>query len=457
MAHIDIQRPTSWDLTKRNACVNLVKLLLTAVQGAVFWGLLLRPYLEGLSGGQSLISVVIYLLLYVLMCLVYDAFDVDQSSRGEAAYSLSLALVFALFFQYLILCLTTDRILNPSKFLVVLVFGVVLNVIGAAAMVRVYRSLFPALCTYVIYDDPDGLKERPPLDQLRWKFRIQSCLDLKLGVESVLEQIADAQAVILVDVHSSERNKILKYCIEAGIQTYIRPKIGDLLLQGGSQLQLLNVPVIHCGRFHKNMTYLVLKRAMDIVLSGMAVVVLSPVMIVVALLIRFYDGGPAIYRQVRLTKDGRTFDILKFRSMRVDAEKDGVARLASEGDDRITPVGRVIRATRIDELPQLFNILKGEMSIVGPRPERPEIAAEYEQEMPEFVLRLQAKAGLTGYAQVYGKYNTRPYDKLQMDLMYIAKQSVLMDLKLMFITVKVLFMKESTEGVDEGQVTAGKH
>lgn len=152
------------------------------------------------------------------------------------------------------------------------------------------------------------------------------------------------------------------------------------------------------------------------------------------------DHGPVFYKQVRLTKNGREFNIFKFRSMCVDAEKDGVARLSTgDKDDRITPVGRIIRACRIDELPQLINILKGDLSIVGPRPERPEIAAQYCEEMPEFNLRLQAKAGLTGYAQVYGKYNTTPYDKLVMDLMYIAHPSIIVDFKIMFATVKILF------------------
>lgn len=140
--------------------------------------------------------------------------------------------------------------------------------------------------------------------------------------------------------------------------------------------------------------------------------------------------------------------------MRVDAEKDGVARLASENDDRITPVGKFIRACRLDELPQLINILRGDMSIVGPRPERPEIAEQYEKEMPAFSLRLQVKAGLTGFAQVYGKYNTTPYDKLQMDLMYVNKMSVTEDLRLMFATLRILFIPDSTEGIADGTTTA---
>ena len=140
--------------------------------------------------------------------------------------------------------------------------------------------------------------------------------------------------------------------------------------------------------------------------------------------------------------------------MKVDAEKDGVARLASENDDRITPIGKFIRAVRLDELPQLINILCGDMSIVGPRPERPEIAEQYEKEMPAFSLRLQVKAGLTGFAQVYGKYNSTPYDKLQMDLMYVNKMSITEDLRLMFATLRILFIPESTEGIADGQTTA---
>ena len=198
-----------------------------------------------------------------------------------------------------------------------------------------------------------------------------------------------------------------------------------------------------------------IKRALDIAFSTIALIVSSPVFVITAVAIKAVDGGPVFYRQRRLTKNGKLFDVLKFRSMRVDAEKDGVARLSTgENDDRITPIGRIIRKCRIDELPQLICILSGDMSIVGPRPERPEIAMEYEKELPEFALRLQAKAGLTGYAQVYGKYNTTPYDKLQMDLMYIAHPSIIEDFKIVFATVKILFMPESTEGVADGQTTA---
>ena len=260
--------------------------------------------------------------------------------------------------------------------------------------------------------------------------------------------------VFLSGIHSHERNIILKYCMYQDIQVYVIPRIGDVIMGGAKKVHMFHLPMLRIDRYRPIPEYTIAKRAFDILLSGIAIVIASPFMLVTAIAIKS-DGGPALYKQKRLTKDGKEFNVLKFRSMRVDAEKDGVARLSTgDKDDRITPVGKVIRKIRFDELPQLFNILRGDMSIVGPRPERPEIARQYEEEMPEFRLRLQAKAGLTGYAQVYGKYNTTPYDKLLMDLTYIGTPSLWEDFKICLATVKILFMPESTEGVSEGQTTA---
>ena len=197
------------------------------------------------------------------------------------------------------------------------------------------------------------------------------------------------------------------------------------------------------------------KRIFDIVCSLIILIVFSPVLLLVAACVKLYDGGPVFYRQARLTKDGKVFMIYKFRSMRVDSEKHG-ARLAMKGDSRITPVGNIIRNLHIDELPQILNILQGDMSIVGPRPERPEIAEEYYKELPEFSYRLKVKAGLTGYAQVYGKYNTTPIDKLKLDMTYIENYSFFLDLQLLATTVKILFQKDSTEGVESWQTTASR-
>ena len=195
------------------------------------------------------------------------------------------------------------------------------------------------------------------------------------------------------------------------------------------------------------MEQMAIKRLADILISAIALIVLSPVLAIVALLIKLYDGGPVLFRQDRYTRNNEIFTLVKFRSMIVDAEKDG-AQFTVPGDKRITPIGKFIRATRIDELPQLINVLKGDMSIVGPRAERLENADAYTEMMPEFRYRTKVKAGLTGYAQVYGKYNTSFEDKVRMDLYYIENYSLFMDFKLLLYTIKVIFMKESTEGFE---------
>ena len=227
------------------------------------------------------------------------------------------------------------------------------------------------------------------------------------------------------------------------------PKISDIILMGADRIHIFDTPFMLSKGYTLSFDQLLAKRALDLMLAVPAFIITSPVMLITAVAVKLYDGGPVLYKQVRLTRHDRKFEIYKFRSMVVDAESDGIAKLARENDDRITPVGRIIRATRIDELPQLFNILKGDMSFAGPRPERPEIMEEYCKEIPEFAFRTRVKAGLTGYAQVYGKYNTTPYDKLKLDLFYISNYSMWTDIKLILMTLKIVLKKDATEGVNE--------
>ena len=255
------------------------------------------------------------------------------------------------------------------------------------------------------------------------------------------------EAIFAAGIEADVRNSIAKYCVEHDISGFFMPHIGDILMQGTQHIQSFNQPMFNLERKRISPEYELAKRAFDIVMSLCGIAVLSPIMLILAALIKLDDGGKVIYRQTRLTRHGREFTIYKFRSMREDAEANGKAVLAADNDPRITHIGRLMRSCRLDELPQLFNILKGDMTIVGPRPERPELAEEIYETLPEFKLRLQVKAGLTGYAQVYGKYNTENYEKLEFDLLYINKMSVRTDLKLMFATFGILFKKESTEGV----------
>ncbi len=329
----------------------------------------------------------------------------------------------------------------------------ILSILWSYLSQKWYYSAFKAKRTAVVSGRGQGWDRLIGQYDLEKKFEVVISPSAEECVND-LSMLEDMEAVFLNNVHSHDRNTIIKYCVDHGISAFINPGIGDVLMSGAQSLHLFHLPILRLDRYDPSPEYLFIKRAFDIVSSLIALIILSPLMLVTALLIR-RDGGPALYRQIRLTKDGKEFNILKFRSMRVDAEKDGVARLSTgDKDDRITPVGHFIRKVRIDELPQLINILKGDMSVVGPRPERPEIAAKYEEKLPEFRLPLQAKCGLTGYAQVYGKYNTTPYNKLKMDLMYLSEPSIFKDLSIIFATVKILFIPESTEGVAEGSVTA---
>lgn len=401
------------------------------------------------------VVLALFFFLYILFCRVYDGFLISINRISEIVYSQALASVISDFLLYVVICLLSKRLVNPLPLLGALAAQVLLAGVWAYCAHQWYFSKFPAKRTAVVYDVREGLERLVEEYGLEKKFNIRAALSVQEALANK-EILNTMETVFLSGIHSHDRNILLKYCVEKDINVYVIPRIGDVLMSGARSMHMFHLPMLRVGRYHPSPVYLVLKRGFDILASGIATVILSPVFAVTAIAIKRFDGGPVFYKQKRLTKDGEIFEVLKFRSMRVDAEKDGVARLSTgDKDDRITPVGRVIRKVRIDELPQLLNILKGDMTICGPRPERPEIAAQYEEELPEFRLRLQAKAGLTGYAQVYGKYNTTPYDKLVMDLMYIAHPSFLQDLQIMFATVKILFMKESTEGFAQDTVQEG--
>ena len=398
--------------------------------------------------------VALFFVLFIIFGRVYDAFLMSMQRISEIVYAQFLAAAVSDFIMYIVIWLLSKHLPNILPGVAALIGQVILAAVWAYNAHHAYFKIFPPQATAVIYDTRQGMEKligKYGLDT-KYKVVLTATADECIANLAMLDGVS---TVFMSGIHSHDRNVILKYCVENNIGIFVIPRIGDTIMSGAYPMHMFHLPMLKVGRYHPQPEYLFIKRLLDIVISAVALVVLSPIFLVTAIAIKVTDHGPVFYKQIRLTKDGKEFGILKFRSMRVDAEKDGVARLSSgEHDDRITPVGRVIRACRIDELPQLLNILRGELSIVGPRPERPEIAAQYCEEMPEFSLRLQAKAGLTGYAQIYGKYNTTPYDKLVMDLMYIAHPSIVEDLKIMFVTVKILFMPESTEGVSEGQTTA---
>lgn len=435
--------------------VKLISVLLMTGWFAAGWYLYYERHIESFyyTYANHLIFAV-FLVLFITFGQVYEAFELSINKISEMAYSQALAALASDGVMFLVIWLLTKHFPNGLPMLLVFAGQCVAAVFWAYAANHWYFKTFPPRQTAIVYGSKIGLEKLIREYNLEKKYSVQVVLPTKECLMN-LQKLNGMQTVFISGVHSHERNIILKHCVGNNIEVLVIPRIGDVVMSSSRSIHMFHLPMLQVRRYNASFEYLFIKRFMDIVLSSIAIIAFSPIMLIVAIAIKAYDGGPVIYSQVRLTKDARPFRIYKFRSMCIDAEKDGVARLSTgEKDERITPIGKVIRKLRLDELPQLFNILFSDLSICGPRPERPEIAAQYCEKIPEFALRLQSKAGLTGYAQVYGKYNTSPYDKLQMDLMYIAHPSILKDLKIMLATVKIFFKPESTEGVQEGQTTA---
>ena len=395
-----------------------------------------------------------FAILVLVLGRVYEIYSVGSSRVSYLIYSHGLTFLIIDVVAYMLVMLVSFKLVNPIPMMILLCAHLVWSTIWSIFENWLYYRVSPPRKTLIIYDESGELYKLNEIKRFEKKFNVSKRLNASVGYDALACEIDEAEIVFLVGVENELRSALVKECVIKSVQCYIMPRVGDIIMYGADQMHTFSVPFMRVSGASPNLEYLFIKRVIDIAASLAGIVVLSPFMLVTAIIIKLYDGGPVLYKQTRLTKGHKEFKVLKFRSMRVDAEKDGVARLSTEHDDRITPVGKIIRKIRFDELPQLFNILKGDMTIVGPRPERPEIASQYEEEIPSFGLRLQVKAGLTGYAQVYGRYNTEPYDKLKMDLIYINNMSLGEDIRLMFATVKVLFLPESTEGVAEGSITA---
>lgn len=378
---------------------------------------------------------------------------VDRKSHLLAAYAMSLFITA--FSECFISVAITGQFRFFWKFLwrYMLLFAIqlVINSFLLILFVDLYRKLFPPLEIVEIYGDYEQLMMNK-MNGRPDKYNVTRSVKYSdLDFNELINLANDYDAVLINDLPSHEKNKILKYCFDIGKRVYFTPKISDILVKSSTDIDLFDTPIMMCRNLGISRTQKLIKRSFDIVVSGMALIILSPVMLITAIAIKMDDGGPIFYKQKRCTENLREFDIIKFRSMIVNAESDGRPHPAGEADDRITKVGRVIRTIRIDELPQIINILKGDMSVVGPRPERIEHVKKYTEDIPEFSLRAKVKGGLTGYAQVYGRYNTSALDKLRMDIIYITEYSFLQDIRIIFETVKILLHKESTQGFSEEQ------
>lgn len=442
--------------------LSYIGLLMQTVIYAYIWLLHYYPIVnrhnQGLKFYQNghLLMIGIYLVLLFFFTGTYGGLKIGYLKPVDIYLSQFFALIIVNVITYFQISLMNNWLVPVKYLAIATVVQLVLAAVWTVLCNQVYRKVFPPRKMLLVHGDRQIDDILRKFASRKDKYNITKCVNISEGLKKIEGMADHYEAVVLWDISTQDRNKLLKYCYSKSIRAYMMPKIPDVLVKGADQLHLFDTPILLTREYALTVEQRMAKRMVDIICALILLIIASPFMLITAIFIKCYDRGPVLYKQVRCTRGGREFQIMKFRSMRVDAEKDGVARLASKNDSRITPIGKFIRAVRIDELPQLFNILKGDMSFIGPRPERPEIIKQYVEEMPEFVFRMKVKAGLAGYAQVYGKYNTTPYDKLKLDLFYIENYSLWLDLKIMLLTLKILIKPESTEGVDSSQVTAMK-
>lgn len=390
--------------------------------------------------------VAVYGLLLMVFGKLYGGLKIGFLKTANMIYSQILATLCANIMIYLQITLLTKGFQTIMPLLFMTLADILIISAWSYLFNRIYRKIYPPRKVLLIYGEHPVISFMGKLHTRTDRFVVGEVVHISLGIDVLKEKIHAYEGVLICDVPSQIRNLLLKYCYKNSVRVYATPKISDIIIRSAESFHMFDTPLMLCRNSGLSFEQQFIKRSMDILLSVAGLIILSPVFVIVSIAIKMSDHGSVFYVQDRCTKDGKIFSICKFRSMVEDAERNGRSIPATEGDSRITSVGKIIRATRIDELPQLLNILKGEMSVVGPRPERVEHVELYSEEIPEFEYRMKVKGGLTGYAQVYGKYNTTAYDKLKLDLMYIQNYSILLDIEIIFKTIKILFVKDSTEG-----------
>jgi exopolysaccharide biosynthesis polyprenyl glycosylphosphotransferase len=392
-----------------------------------------------------------YLFGLFALVHIYGGWKIGYLRVFNVIFSQAVGIIVINAITYLAIVLLTKSIPNILYLLLMTVIQILVTIPWTLISNRIYLTAYPPRRVLMVYGDRPAMSLMRKITSRTDRFTVAGKIPIHRGIEMIERQIPKYEGVVICDIESHERNQILKYCYEKNVRAYVLPKISDIIIRSCESQHMFDTPMLMARNEGLTIEGKAAKRLEDIILALLLLIIFSPFMLIIAIAIKLEDGGSIIYKQERLTIDRKHFYVYKFRSMQENAENDGIARLAAAHDCRITRVGKIIRAIRFDELPQFVNILKGDMSIVGPRPERPEIAEEYEKKIPEFAYRLKVKAGLTGYAQVYGKYNTTAYDKLKLDLMYIQNYNIALDLEIILKTIQTMFTRESTEGMEEGE------
>ncbi len=438
----------------KNLYRKAISCLITLVIVTVFFEFWMRRF-NGMMdrdflGKGNIMMVVIYLVVTVLFFRAFNAYKIGYFKSSSIILSQVLAVICINMIIMLQLILMIGKVARLrviiSQVITMTILDILICLVLTFLLNKLYAFLFPPYRMLEVYGDYENTL-RGKIGLRTDKYILEGSVHISESMWEIQKQILEYDAVLLNDIPTRIKNELLKFCFANSVRVYFTPKISDVLVKGAGEVHVFDTPLFLCRNTGLSIETRILKRALDITAALAGLILSLPITLITALCIKAEDGGRIFYRQECCTIQEKRFQIYKFRSMVENAEKVGGAQLAKENDSRITKVGAFIRKTRIDELPQLINVLKGDMSLVGPRPERPEFIAENVKSIPEFAYRTKVKAGLTGYAQVYGKYNTGFLDKLKLDLLYIEKQSIWLDLKILVMTVKVVFTKESTEGI----------
>ncbi len=405
------------------------------------------------------VTMVTFVILEMSLMSVYGGYAIGKQKSKPIVHNLMLATVITdLVTHFQLSIMNTNQNFNKSFRFAnpeILLACVILQILVIVFFVYAGNDLYfrinpPERCCIITTSQYSLNKLTQKLEKYKKQYKITEVLDA--GADHLLDAIMRNDTVFIYDVPIAQRTELVEFCYDHHKNIYYNLELCDVVALGADSVTLDDKTLISACVKELSFEQRIVKRAMDLVLALVALVLTSPIMIACAVAVKLGDGGPVFFRQQRATKNGKIFKVYKFRTMKV-MEEQTVQVSATDNDDRITKVGAVLRKFRVDELPQIFNILRGEMSIVGPRPEMLENVYRYTEELPEFEYRLRVKAGLTGLAQVVGKYNTSPKDKLVLDLIYIEKYSLWMDIKLIFQTL-VVFLKseDSTEVFQEENI-----
>ncbi|MGN0660719.1 MAG: sugar transferase [Oscillospiraceae bacterium] len=429
------------------------KVIYIALMFFCFYGMFLldNPVLTEEMLRVSRVSVIListFLLVEYILIKAYGGYKIGLRQTREIVLSMCLAVTITDVFAYVQLCVMNKAIVSFWLLLAAIAAQYIITVIHTKLSNWTYFKVFPPKSMLVIYGDEGDMQlVMRKLRKYQNRFRVKKVM--RYDEPMLHRSIRAHSSVMLVNVPNEKKEYIIEYCYKREKQVYYVPSFSNILVNTAEYEQIDDITVFHNKHRSLSIEQKIVKRIFDLVVSGVGIILSSPIMLAEAIAIKCEDGGPVFFLQERETINEKKFKVIKFRTMIVDAEKNNEAILASENDPRITKVGAFLRKTRIDELPQLFNVFAGSMSIVGPRPERESIAKEYYKDLPEFAYRLRVKAGLTGYAQIQGKYNTTPKDKLVMDLLYIENYSLGLDFKIALQTLTVFLLPEKSEGFDD--------